>query len=164
MKHETRLAFLLRRQNLGGLQDCLLQVKDCAAVEIHVDIGSTFGISDSQRSHFQESFEEIAGETKSDLYSASFGPGRALLAMGRLAEMQRKLLEVSAKVILTILVMLKCSFPANDGSRGDGSRPTAPGMAGRKSLQKFPVWYMSTYSLHEHCTFPLVLFYSHVCE
>lgn len=54
--------------------------------------------------------------------------------MGRLAEMQRKLLEVGVMVIPTIVNVLKCYVAANDGSRGDGSRTAAPRMARRKSL------------------------------
>jgi hypothetical protein len=150
MKGGTRCTFLLRWQNLGSFQDCLLQIEDCAGVKVHIYVSGTLRISDSQRSH-SGSRSRMGRRNR---IQALFGPCRILLTMGRLAEMQRRLLEVSAKVIPTIADSSKCYFAANDGSRGYGSRAPAPGMARRKSLQKFPVWHMPTYALHEHCAFP----------
>ena len=66
IEYEARLTFLLGWQNLGSLQDCLLQVEDCASVEVHIDICSTLRISDPQRSHLQEWFDEIPGETETN--------------------------------------------------------------------------------------------------
>ena len=57
--------------------------------------------------------------------------------MGRLAEMQRKLLEVSM-VSLTIVYLFVThdgtNDIANDGSGGYGSRKCKPHLAGRESL------------------------------
>ena len=66
IQYEARLTFLLGWQNLGSVQDCLLQVEDCASVEIHIDVRSTLRVSDSQRSHLWEWFDEIAGETETN--------------------------------------------------------------------------------------------------
>lgn len=112
MKYRAGLTFLLGWQNLGSLQDCLLQVEDCASVEIHIDVGSTLRISDSQRSHLREWFDESG----SDRIQLVFWTWLLSLTMGRLAEMQRKLLEVGSGEVPTIVDVLRSYFAANDGS------------------------------------------------
>ena len=72
--------------------------------------------------------------------------------MGRLAEMQRKLLEV--RILLTALRSSAELVPieANDGSRSHGRVQREPSLVGRESLQELPVRNLSTCPLHQHST------------
>lgn len=70
--------------------------------------------------------------------------------MGRLAEMQRKLLEVLhayplAETILTLRI-------ANDGARSHGRGQCQPGLVGRKGLPEFSVWNLPTCPVYQHRT------------
>jgi hypothetical protein len=69
--------------------------------------------------------------------------------MGRLAEMQRKLLEVR-KLAVSVLAKLTTAFLANDGTRGYGYCERKSTLDGWKSVQKLPVRHMSTYTFHKH--------------
>ena len=69
--------------------------------------------------------------------------------MGKLAEMQRKLLEVRLGSFTTELKVLT-QLAANDGPGSHGSRECQLELEGRESLQKLPLRDMSTCSVHKH--------------
>ena len=70
--------------------------------------------------------------------------------MGRLAEMQRKLLEV--RILLTALRSSAELVPieANDGSRSHGRVQREPSLVGRESLQELLVRDLSSRSIHQY--------------
>ena len=81
--------------------------------------------------------------------------------MGRLAEMQRKLLEV--RILLTALRSSAELVPieANDGSRSHGRVQREPSLVGRESLQELPLRHLSPYTLHEHGELTIYLAVAH---
>jgi hypothetical protein len=72
--------------------------------------------------------------------------------MGRLAEMQRKLLEVQQLFhLLPTNQLNERMFPghaANDGTRGYGSRECELAVARRQSVPKLPMRDLSAYIVH----------------
>ena len=75
--------------------------------------------------------------------------------MGRLAEMQRKLLEVCMCVISTVS-NADLASQANDGSRGYGCVQREPPLVRREGVQELSVWDMPSYPLHQHSEYFLL--------
>ena len=71
--------------------------------------------------------------------------------MGRLAEMQRKLLEVC---VSRERADTHNAPTANDGSRSHGRCQRKFGMVRRKGLPELSVWDMSTCVVHEYRAYP----------
>ena len=71
--------------------------------------------------------------------------------MGRLAEMQRKLLEVRLR---WNCVDTHNTVTANDGARGHGGRQRKFGMVRRKGLPELSMWDVSTCIVHQHGGYP----------
>lgn len=73
--------------------------------------------------------------------------------MGRLAEMQRKLLEVCFFCCNCVYTHTN-TLAANDGARGHGRGQRKFGMVRRKGLPELSMWDLPTCIVHQHGGYP----------